>query len=482
MRSIALAALWIASCASPAERPLVPALRYAGEEVSAPSENAPFRKSAPAVESDGALPRVAVEPFTLDNGLRGFVVQRHGFPMVAARLVLDTADLEAGDVGGRRAGYLTGVFLSPPEGRVRTSATCGTRGCVIASRGSSDRLGEVLGHVTDATLRDGPDALYAQRLASLSRHEQQSVRDPGQSFARIAAALVFGNGHRYGQTAPGSPPRLEELEALHGRVFDPRRATLLVVGDVSFQDAVAEATRRFGAWRAGAPIAASAPEPLPEPAGPRMAVFQVPKMVQVRGALVARGPAASSPDFFPFLVLGDLLGAAPGSEAFEQLREEMTAAYHVESSIERLTDVSVMSLGGSFEGEKAVAGIAKLLQTVRAVREQGPTPEALERAKRLAVAQWRQALATDDGIAGVLGAGLLDGLSLEATLDTPARVRAVQAAEVQAAAQKYLGPAALHVVIVGDPRFLLEARELRLGAPVPVDGYGQPLAAAKASE
>jgi zinc protease len=475
--SVVLAALVLVSCSPALERPLVPALRYIDEPSArrAPSEDAPFRTTAPVVELQPPLPRSSAQPFVLDNGMRGFVVQRRGFPMIAARLIVDTTAVEVGDVGGRRAGFLSGVFLSPPEGVLQTSAGCGAVGCILSSRGTSGQLGDVLGRIADLATTDEPDAVTTQRLGTLVRDEQQSTRDPGRSFRRISSALLFGNGHRYGQTAPGDPPTLGQLKALRRRVFDPRRATLIVVGDVSTDDVVTEATRRFGAWQGGAPSPEALRDPPSPLSGPRIAAFHVPAMVQVMGTLVARGPAPRDVDFVAFQVLTELLGGTPSSEAFQHVREEMTAAYQVGSWLEGYSEVSVLGLGGSFERGKVIDGMARLLESVRTVREQGPTPETLERAKRAAVARWRRTMATDEGISGILGAGALTGVPVEATLDLPSRIRAVLAADVQAAARRYLTVPLLRVVLVGNSELLVQAPTLGFGVPTQVDGFGRPL-------
>ena len=485
--SSTLVAVFLVSCAptiaipitrSLAEGPLVAALNYADDvtAVRSPTEDAPFRTSAPAVEIDPAMPRVSVESFALDNGLRGFVVQRRGFPMIAARLTIDSRVLEVGDVGGRRASLLSGVFLSPPEGLLETVAGCGTAWCSVASRGISPQLGDVLDRIANlATRDDKPDTFYTQRLHNLVPVELQSARDPARSFRRIAATLLFGKHHRYGQRAPGDPPTFDELRALRRRIFDPKQASLFVVGDVSLDEVVAQATRRFGAWQGGSRPAEAAPDPPELVSGPMIAIFNVPPMVQIMGAIVARGPTPSDSDFVAFQILAELLGGTPASEAFQHVREEMTAAYNVASWIDWYPDVSVLGLSGSFEREKAIDGMARLIESVRAAREDGPTTEALEGAKRALVARWRQAMATDEGIAGILGTSVLNGIPVPETLDLPARIHKVHAADVQAAAQRFLGASALRVVLVGDTKFMVKAQGLHLGTPMRVDGFGGPL-------
>src|SRR5262245_52164319 len=109
------------ACSRPGTERLVPPLRYANDLTPpAPSEEPAFRRSAPPVRDDVPLPRAAFQTFDLDNGLRVILVERHGFPTVAAQVVVSIAGANRGDVGRRRADLLNRVFLSPEEGVLRT--------------------------------------------------------------------------------------------------------------------------------------------------------------------------------------------------------------------------------------------------------------------------------------------------------------------------------------------------------------------------
>ncbi len=199
--SAALAVLFLGACVPPIERPFVAALRYADDPPTAraPTEDAPFRTSAPASEDEPAMPRLDVEPFTLGNGLHGFVVERHGFPMFAARLVIDTSAVEEAISEGGRPISWPGVFLRAPEGLVQTAGGCGTVQCFVASRGTSDQLGIVLGRiVARITREDRPETFYAQRLdelapSRLARSTSKVVRDPAPDL-RNAIGRTDVNG------------------------------------------------------------------------------------------------------------------------------------------------------------------------------------------------------------------------------------------------------------------------------------------------
>jgi predicted Zn-dependent peptidase len=177
---------------------------------------------------------VSLQTFSLENGLHVVFVERHGFPMVAAQLVIDTSWAMADDVGGRTAYLLAGTFLSPFEHVRQTSAGCGPDGCAIASRGLSAQLAEVLGRIANLAMRAGGDpGAYQQRFATYV-HLAEREYGPVQRNMR---ALMFGRNHRYGEAPSGPVPTLDALKQLRDRSFVPSASTLVVVGDTTI-DAV----------------------------------------------------------------------------------------------------------------------------------------------------------------------------------------------------------------------------------------------------
>jgi len=61
----------------------------------------------------------------------------------------------------------------------------------------------------------------------------------------------------------------------------------------------------------------------------------------------------------------------------------------------------------------------------------------------------------------------------ECTRDFPAKIQAVTALQVRDAARRYLASAALRIVFVGDPEYLVNADALGFGRPIRTNGYGE---------
>jgi zinc protease len=475
-------ALAIAACAPTTPRPFVPALREeAGSRPRSPTEDAPFRRFPPDPMAPESFPHVAVASLTLDSGLRVLLVERHGYPVIAAQLRVDTEAANAGDAGGWRAHLLGSVFLSPPSGVVQTSGGCSAEGCWVTSRGTRDELAEVLGRVADLVCGESarPEE-YERRLTFAATTLEKGGGQGSAQIERSARALLFGLGELYGEPRATPPrPTLDDLRSLRARAFVPGASTLVLAGDIERDAAVAEIKKRFGGW-----VKSPGPAPGPPAAPPlsrdarRLLLIQNRAVTQTLGAIVARGPVPREDDSLAFALLAQTVGGGMSSAAYRHVREELGAAYSVGARVETLPGASMFVLNANFERGKAIEGMNALVEIVRNARDGELSVETLERGKRALIAGWRRSLSTDAGVASLLDQTVSCGMPAEGVDDFPARARALTAAQVRAVAQRYLAPSQLRALLVGQPEDLAGIDAPMFGAASLADGFGRPVAAA----
>jgi predicted Zn-dependent peptidase len=368
-----------------------PALRYQKtEQAFASAEDAPFRVSGPLPNASASPIPLVIHSSMLENGLRLVVVERHAFPMVAARLTIGIASATTDDVGGRRAYLLGGTFLSPLERVAWTSGGCGVDSCFVASRGPSEELGPVLDRI--AELISGSHtapAAYRERLYVFKRQFDLAE----SALMRNLKAQLFGSRHRYGGPSPEDVPTLAELERLRAEVFVPSAATLVVVGDTTDEAVQREARQKFATWsgvdaRSGSdarrPATPAGPSPLPDV--PRIVFCRNRSIEQVWGTVGARGPGRGSLDAPAFAVLAALVGGTMDSTLYHHVREDLGVAYTIGARVDWYRDLSVLSLTGSFEGDNVITGVRGLLAAIDAVRAANPPADAVERAKAATIA------------------------------------------------------------------------------------------------
>ena len=322
----------------------------------------------------------------------------------------------------------------------------------------------------------GDRTAYAQRLVAFTR--QFDAAD--SAVGRNLKALLFGSAHRYGNPPRLPLPTLEDLERLRSRVLVPAASTLVVVGDTTPDAVRVEALRRFAGWTGQPPSPAPAAPP-PAPPGPRMVVVRNRQIEQVWGFVGARGPSARDPDAAAFAVLANLLGGRAESAMFRHVREDLVAGYSVGANVDDYGDAAMIRVGGSFEHDRAIEGMRGVLDALEAARTSEPAADSLAGAKAVLIAELRRTLATDEGLAALLARAVLYGSNLQTAQDLPARIEAVTAAEVLAAAQRYLAPGLLRAAITGKAEYTAGFEVLGLGEPVQRDAFGRPVRSPEAA-
>jgi zinc protease len=278
-----------------------------------------------------------------------------------------------------------------------------------------------------------------ERKIALSDIEQ--VRDDMQQFPlRLALAAAFP-GHPYGF-------RLEQLEAgiraadaaalrgWHRRRVLQAAPLVVLVGDVPEPDAVA--ARIAGRLEERLEPEAETSSQEAEWGGTAERVEQLDK-AQTAIVLAFPGPPRKHDDVYALQVMSSAI-AGLGGRLFEELRSRRSLAYAVSAS------PMARRLGGAFIGyigtapEREEEARASLMEElVRTTQEPLPADD-VERAKRYMIGAWQIRQQTNSQQAGDLAYALLLGDGLEELRQHEARVRAVDAAAIQAAAQRWIRP------------------------------------------
>jgi zinc protease len=143
-------------------------------------------------------------------------------------------------------------------------------------------------------------------------------------------------------------------------------------------------------------------------------------------------------------LLSEILGGGATSRLYDQLvRGDGPATYagaYYQSN--GLDDTRLAIYGVPKPGIDLRDLEARMDEVIRDLQQNGVTEEELERAKRSAIAQAIYSLDNQRMLANIVGGAITIGQSLEDIQNWPARIQAVTAEELQAAAQKYLRPEA----------------------------------------
>jgi zinc protease len=277
-----------------------------------------------------AFPKV--EQFTLDNGLKVIVVEKHTLPVVEGRVIIDAGAMrEPASKNGLAS--LTGRLLPEGTGDI-TGAEFARR---MESMGASYNAGGLFNNSfagVTALKNVFPDALTlaAQTVIAPSFPANEFGRVKNQALAayqqRRAQASGLANDAfiraAFDTTAPFSRPTAgttatisgltrDDVVNWHRTMFAPSAATLLLVGDITPAEARAVAQRAFGGWTASRSTMGPVANPAQKYSGTRIILVDRPGSVQSSVVIGQAGFQATDPDYLQMLALNHVLGGAVSS-------------------------------------------------------------------------------------------------------------------------------------------------------------------------
>ena len=443
-----------------------PSVRAEPVERTAP-EPAPGRAEVPA---RGPAPELRVpgqKHFQLSNGLKVRLVEYRRLPIVALHLVVDAGGIHDPPAQPGLASFTAGMMsegtrtrsafqLSDDLGFIGASLGAGAAMDSASLSGSalSRHLDRLLELFADVLLRPTfPASDFArvkdQRLVALVQQRDQ----PG-SVASKAFAKAYWGDHPYGHWLLGTEESLaamkrEDLARFHARWWKPGRAELVVVGDVSEAELRAKLERALGAWK-GAPPPPVAP-PASRERSPRTVLIEKARAPQSFLMLGMPGFERASPDYVAAEVAFQILGGGSASRLFRNLREDKGYTYGIYARAEARKLGGTSFVVGSVKADVTGKALEALLEEIRRLREEPASADELGRAKDALVLSLPSDFATAGGIASKLAEEAVHGLPDDYWNRYVDEVEKVGADDVRRIATRYLDPAKLTAVLVGEP-------------------------------
>ena len=329
---------------------------------------------------------------TLSNGMKIVVVEKPGLPVVAQGLLLRAGGItDPADKPGIAS--LTAAMLS--EGTTTRSsrqisdemeflgsqlrANASREFATISTETLTSHWQHALEVLADVALNatfpaDEFDRVRSERLTDLSR-----IPDSPQAIAgRASQALLFGTGTRYGHPTSGTESAVktftrDNLASHHAAYYSPENATLLLVGDISRDEAIKQAESTFGGWHAGAVSdSGSDADGTPEDGATTIYLANKPGAPQsvIRAGYLT--VPRHHPDYLALNLLNYILGGQFSARLNMNLRQDKGYSYGYMSSIDWLTGPSALTAGGSVQTEVTKESVAETIKEFEEIRSARP--------------------------------------------------------------------------------------------------------------
>ena len=481
----------------PAAQPQVatPPASKAAEGEGSESINAdePWRNEMPKPATARPLQLATPMTETLPNGLTLILNERRGLPIVAANLVLRTgSDANPLDKPGLAnftaamldEGTATRNALQIADEVAQLGASLGISSSMdattLAIRSLSKNFASTVDVLADVTLHPSFPAqeIERQRASRLAALVQQ--RDnPNQVAAQVTASALYGPKHPYGYAEIGTEAALKsvaraDMEAFWKQNFVPNNAALVVAGDISMAELKALAEKAFGGWQKGSPAQPALGTPGTTSA--RVVIVDKPGSPQTQLRVASIGAPRSSPDFRPMQVMNLALGGLFSSRINMNLREEHGYTYGANSNFSFRRAAGPFQIASGVRTDVTAAAVNEIFKEVRGMIDKPVSAEELQKAKDSLANSLPGAFESSANAVNNFSNVFIYNLGLDYYTRYAEQVNAVTPDQALAVSKKYLVPANMVVIAVGDrAKIEPELRKLNLGAVEIRDAEGKPI-------
>jgi len=310
------------------------------------------------------------------------------------------------------------------------------------------------------------EAATAKRILS---YELRDLEKNPEFIGRRQLLRLLFRGHPYGSGAVSWDVirriTAKDIETFYGLFFRPNNAVLVVSGDAVPFASDRRLTLPFAPWTRRDIIRAPLVPP-PANAAEKVCLVDHPAaedFVIFAGNLA---PAPASPDYYPFLVLNQVLGGTMASRLFMNLRESKGYAYEAFSEAEFFKSCGAFWAKARVTPQTIGASVQEIEREFRNLAAERIVPDELEVAKSFLIGNLPLKYKSLEGYAERLSQAVAFGLTQTDWARASDSLMLVNADRVLEAARRCLTPVPV-IVIVGDRRRALPA----LGAFEAVDIY-----------
>lgn len=437
-----------------------------GNALAASANDFPATPPAPGPAPQLTVPTPSAQ--ILANGLQVISVRRAGLPLVTAQLVLRSggemdpprlaglADLAANLLSKGAAGKTAPQIAAAAEALGGSlNAAAGWDESAVDITVTTPKLAQALGLLAEVVRQ--PDFSATE----LKRAQAQAIDDLHLSLSRPTALAslavsraVFGGG-AYGHSRSGTPASIArisraDVQQLHGALYRPDNAILILAGDITPAQAQQLAQASFGSWRKPA-------TPLPaRPAGKAASALPAIVLIDQRGAgqagVVAAhtAPPRNDADYYVGTVANAVLGGSYSARLNEEIRIKRGLSYGASSRLQSFGDAGMWLAAAQTKNPSAPQVVDLLLGEFERLGSVRVSADELAARKATLIGGYGRSLETTAGLAAQVADLAIYGVKLEQIGRYIAQVQAVTPRQIEKYAHRHLGVGDTKVVVVGD--------------------------------
>ncbi|HUL73998.1 MAG TPA: pitrilysin family protein [Vicinamibacterales bacterium] len=406
---------------------------------------------------------------TLANGAELIVSEKHDLPLVSFTITFLGGASQFEPAGRQGLANLTASMMSEGtktrNGEALSSAlqllgtnvsvSIGAESGSIGFQATSGKFAPTLDILADMLLNstfpaDALERLRGQRLVALAQARVQ----PNSIASRVFPRLLYGASHPYGQFVTEDSYKAitrDDVVTLHDAYFQPGRALVTIVGDVSAATVKSTIDKALAAWPKGGTKPNFAFPALPAPHATTIYLVDKPGAAQSTFAIGNPGPPRATPDYYALSVMNTILGGMFQSRLNANIREDKGYSYGVSSSFAYGKGPGPFRAGGDIVSAKTDAALVEFMKELGGIEGARPvTDEELTTAKDSLIQRLPGQFASVQGINNAITTIWIQGLPDDYYRQYQQKIAAVTKDDILRVAKQHIDLDHLAIVIVGD--------------------------------
>jgi zinc protease len=270
------------------------------------------------------------------------------------------------------------------------------------------------------------------------------LQSPSYLSHRALLKALYPKGdptHRQATPETVSALSLEDVRTYYRKVFRPDLTTIVVIGDISPEKAVALIKKYFGKWRIAGPEPGTDLPPVPLN---KTATVRVPdsSRIQDEVSLVQTlGLNRFNSDYYPLqLGLHVLSGAFYATRLYHDLREQAGLVYTVDAFLQASRTRSIFGIEYGCDPENVSKARSVIERNLREMQQKTVSAVELRQARTLLLREQVLSGESTAGIAHNLLELSLEGLPLDEPQIAAKRYRNISEKQIKAAFSKWIRP------------------------------------------
>jgi predicted Zn-dependent peptidase len=421
------------------------------------------RTNAPKPQPNPEIKISIPDVITTDNGMKVIVVENHKLPRVSFQLYINYPTMKEGDKSG-----ISGIFGellgsgTKNNSKDEFDAKIDYMGANLSTNprglyGSSlkkhtpkllELISEVL--ISPAFPEDEFDRILNQSISALAAEKS----DPGAMSSHVSNIVNYGKDHPYGEITTEETLgniKLDDVKNYYNDYFRPNNAYLIVVGDVTQEEAKQYVDKYFSVWEKGK-VTKEELFTCPKSSGTNVYFVNKPGAVQSNISInhtIDLKPGHE--DNIKLRVLNHILGGGSFSaRLMSNLREDKAYTYGCYSSFSSDKIKGEFSAGGSFRNEVTDSAVVQIMYEINRISADLVTDRELELAINSITGSFARSLESPQTIARFALNTIMYDLPKDYYANYLTVLGKVTKEDLLEVAKKYLRPTNMNIVIVGN--------------------------------